>query len=176
MPDDARSEILELLIASHGAALLLYARQWGDARAEDVVQKAFVRFVRQMDEIDRPIAWLYKVVRNEAITEARSETRRKRREASTAELRQEWYLRNDDDRIDGHEAAEQLRSLPLDQREIVAARIWGGLAFAEIATLTERSKSAVHRDYQAALSALRERLLMPTQPPKVESEATKGTS
>jgi len=159
MTDDARSEILERLIASHSAALLLYARQWGDARAEDVLQKAFVRFVRKMDEIDRPIAWLYKVVRNEAITAARSESRRKRREASTAELRADWFIRRDDDQIDGRMAAEQLKTLPLDQREIVAARIWGGLPFAEIAKLTGRSKSAVHRDYQTALSALKKHFI-----------------
>ena len=58
-------------------------------------------------------------------------------------------------------ATRALEGLPLAEREVVVARIWGGLSFEEIAGLTGALTSTVHRRYQAGLAALRERLGLP---------------
>ena len=50
------------------------------------------------------------------------------------------------------------KPLPADQREIIVARLWGGLSFEEIAQLAGESTSTVYRCYQRGLTALRERL------------------
>ena len=55
-------------------------------------------------------------------------------------------------------AADALRHLPIEQREAIVARLWGGLAFEEIARLSGDSLSKVYRNYQRGLVALRERL------------------
>ena len=49
-------------------------------------------------------------------------------------------------------------SLPLEQREVIVAHLWGGLTFEQIGELSGCSASTAHRQYTAGLSAIRERL------------------
>ena len=65
---DARR--LARLIDETASALVLYARQWTSA-PEDVVQEAFVKLAALTSRPDQPVAWLYRVVRNAALTAAR---------------------------------------------------------------------------------------------------------
>ena len=58
----------------------------------------------------------------------------------------------------GQAAARLLTELPLEQREVVVARIWGGLTFEDVARLVGCSLPTAHRRYQAGLAALREKL------------------
>ena len=51
-----------------------------------------------------------------------------------------------------------LDELSNEKREVVIARIWGGLTFEEIAEVAEISSSEAHRRYEAALASLRKRL------------------
>jgi RNA polymerase sigma-70 factor (ECF subfamily) len=51
--------------------------------------------------------------------------------------------------------------LPLDEREVIVAHLWGGLTFEQIAAVAGCSSSTAHRRYAAGLSALRERLHVP---------------
>lgn len=63
------------LVDAHVDALLLYARQWSHASAADVVQEAFLQLVRRVQANDPPenvVGWLYRVVRNELITQHHS--------------------------------------------------------------------------------------------------------
>ena len=55
------------LVDEHTGALVLYARQWCSA-PEDVVQEALLKLVAQTKAPDHPVAWLYRVVRNAAIS------------------------------------------------------------------------------------------------------------
>ena len=48
-----------------------------------------------------------------------------------------------------------LNRLPLEEREVIVAHVWGGMTFAEIAELVGTSTSSVHRRYQAGLQTLR---------------------
>ena len=139
------------------AALVLYARQWCDA-PEDVVQEAFLLLVRQVVAPENVVGWIYRVVRNRAINAARSSRRKSRREAAVAPRGEPWFEANPGDRLDAQAATDALRGLPMDEREVIVGRLWGGLALEEIARLTGSSTSTVHRLYQRGLNALRERL------------------
>lgn len=157
-------EVLGELVRRHGAALVLYARQWCDA-PEDVVQEAFLELVRQGSASEHVVAWLYRVVRNGAISASRSRTRRDRRERLAAG--DESWFTGGDDALDAAEATAALRRLPLELREVVIARLWSGMTFGEIGQLTATSAATAHRRYEAAIEQLRERLDPPcttTQP------------
>ena len=69
-----------------------------------------------------------------------------------------WFQASESDRLDAQEAARALAGLPIDQRETIIARLWGGLSLEQIAELTGCSTSSAHRQYQKGLAALRERL------------------
>ena len=72
-------EIIGRLIDRHARALVLYARQLCDD-PEDVVQQALMILAEQRETPREPIAWLYRVVRNEALMASRAAQRRRRRE------------------------------------------------------------------------------------------------
>jgi DNA-directed RNA polymerase specialized sigma24 family protein len=69
-----------------------------------------------------------------------------------------------DDRIDAAHAARLLDELDAETREIIIARVWGGLTFHEVARLQGCSLTTVHRRYQAGLARLYERLESPWTP------------
>ena len=153
-------ELLAKLLDEHGPPLVLYARQWCNA-PEDVVQEAFLQLIRQKKPPDRVVPWLYRVVRNRAISVSRSQSRRQRYESAAAYRAEPWFLPVEDDCLDAAAASRALEELPLELRETIVARLWGGLSFDEIAELTETSISTAHRRYQAGLAALRARLENP---------------
>jgi RNA polymerase sigma factor (sigma-70 family) len=146
---------------AHAAALLLYARQWVDAaEAEDVVQCVFLRLVAGgRVPAEEPRTWLFRCVRNEAVSAARSARRRERRHRAVGG--EAWFVPRPEDVIDAKTAEEALRTLPLQQREVVTLRIWSGLTLAEIAAVMGIAVSTLHGQYNAALTALRKRLENP---------------
>jgi RNA polymerase sigma factor (sigma-70 family) len=150
-------ELLTRLLDEHGAALVLYAQQWCDS-PEDVVQEALLQLVRQAEAPENVVGWVYRVVRNGAISAARSARRRGRREAAAAHRGEPWFNPSEAQRLDAAAATAALKQLPIEERETIVARLWGGLTLEQIAELTGTSKSTVHRWYQSGLSALRERL------------------
>jgi len=150
-------QLLTQLLDELGGALLLYARQWCDS-PEDIVQEAFLRLMRQKESPENVVGWLYRVVRNAAISASRSARRRSRRIAEVAQLGEPWFQVSHDERLDAAAATAALQQLPIEQRETVVARLWGGLSFKQIAELTGSSTSTAHRWYEAGLRALRERL------------------
>jgi RNA polymerase sigma factor (sigma-70 family) len=102
------------------------------------------------------VGWLYRVVRNEAITQSRSQSRRTRHEATAGSIRQAWFNPTDDDTLDAAAAVTALQSLPPDEREVIVLRLWSGLSFEEIAELIGKSTSTAHRWYESGLSSLRQ--------------------
>jgi RNA polymerase sigma-70 factor (ECF subfamily) len=153
------------LIDEHAAALVLYARQWC-AAPEDVVQDAFLALMRQAADPEPVLPWLFRVVRNRAISAARSERRRQRRQASGG--RDPWFFPIAERGLEAAELRDALAVLPFEQREVIVAHIWGGLTFEQIGVLSGCSTSMCYRHYAAGLAALRERmgaLPCPTKPP-----------
>lgn len=142
------------LLDQHGSALVLYARQW-PCDAEDVVQDALVSLMRQSPPPENPARWLYRVVRNGAIDASRRQAVRASHERKGGELRDAWFESNLETPLDAADAQRALAALPLELREVVVLRIWGGHTLAEIGELTGCSSSTAHRNYNAALAELR---------------------
>jgi RNA polymerase sigma factor (sigma-70 family) len=153
-------ETLARLLDNHGAALVLYARQWC-AVPEDIVQEAFVKLVGLSKRPDNPIAWLFRVVRNAAISAARTDRRRRHHEGIAAGRSPDWFVSSSADRLDAEAAGRALQGLPVEQREIIVAHLWGGLTFEQIAEIAGVPSSTANRWYLAGLTALRERLGTP---------------
>jgi len=150
-------QLVARLLDEHADALELYAGQWCSSSA-DVVQDAFVQLVRQEKLPERIVPWLYRVVRNRAISLARSEGRRRRHEKVAAQDAEMFRPAGADSHVDAADVAAALRDLVDEEREVVVAHIWGGLTFDEIAEIAGVSSSTAHRRYAAALLKLRERL------------------
>jgi RNA polymerase sigma factor (sigma-70 family) len=144
------------LLDHHAQALVLFARQWC-AQAEDVVQESFVKLAAQRVAPRQPLAWLYQVVRRGAISRRRAEERRARHE-STSQRSELWFRSDPGAGLDAESATQALQKLPLAQREIIVAHLWGGLTFADIAKLVGTSTSSAHRLYLAGLAELRHAL------------------
>ena len=157
------AQTLTELVDRHAAALALYARGWC-AAPEDVVQQALIELAGCARAPDRPVAWLFATVRRRAISRARSD--RTRRGHETAAARQ-WFERTKNQQLTAGLAGELLAELPLAEREIVIAYVWGQLTFAEIGRLVGVSTSTARRQYEAALDRLRERIDVPC--PKSET-------
>ena len=149
--------LLGELLDRHGAALVLFARQFCTS-PEDVVQEAFVQLSRQGEAPAQPVAWLYRVVRNGALSAARGEQRRRKYEAAASKRTSAWFLPAEAARLDAEMAAEALQSLPLDEREIIVAHLWGGLTFQQIGEMVGLSAATAYRRYEAGLKTLRTRL------------------
>jgi RNA polymerase sigma factor (sigma-70 family) len=153
-------EILGRLFDEHAGALVLFVRQWCDA-PDDIVQDAFVALARQRVVPDRVVPWLYRVVRNGAITVARRTRRRRRREERVASMEavpHDPCFASTDDQMDAQRASQLLADLDGESRETIVARLWGGLTFEEIAQLQGCSLSTTYRRYQIGLARLQERL------------------
>jgi RNA polymerase sigma-70 factor (ECF subfamily) len=153
-------DALGQLIDRYAPALLLYARQWC-AAPEDVVQEAFIKLTRERPPPRNAAPWLYRVVRNGAISAARSARRRCRHETVAAERHPLWFTPEETSALDAADATKALEGLPAEQREVIVAHLWGGLTFEQIAALMDCSSSTAHRWYSAGLALLRERLDVP---------------
>jgi RNA polymerase sigma-70 factor (ECF subfamily) len=145
---------------AHAARLLLYARQWLPERAdaEDAVQAGFVRFWRSRatpEAADVPL--LFTAVRTAALDLAKAGRRRTGREQRAADTAPTaWW---DGDTLAEREradlVAQAIAALPLEQREPLVLRVWGGLTFAEVARTLDENINTVAARYRSALTKLR---------------------
>jgi RNA polymerase sigma-70 factor (ECF subfamily) len=99
-----------------------------------------------------------RAVRNAAIDQARSTSRRRQREQIVARARQEEFESTPDALIDAKSAEAALKSLPPELREVVILRIWGGMGFVQIAQVMHAGVSTVHSRYVTALERMRQTL------------------
>jgi RNA polymerase sigma factor (sigma-70 family) len=148
---------LTAIVDRHAPGLTLYARQWS-AAPEDVVQEAFVRLARLAAPPEPLVPWLYRVVRNGAMTAARSQHRRQRHETRAALQQPAWFTAAEESALDAAAVAQSLQTLPEPEREVITLHLWGQLGFAEIGDVMRCSASSAHRWYQSGLERLRERL------------------
>lgn len=147
------------LFEACGPSLRLYARQWaGAATADDLVQEAFVRLATQSPVPTRPRAWLFRTVRNAAISHIRTAAARRHHEERLGESAVPWFEPDPAALVDAESAREAMAALPQDQREGIVLRIWGDLTFREIADVVGRPHATVFRQYADDLEAMRRRL------------------
>jgi len=146
----------ELWLEEHGAALLLFARQHVRSLAdtEDVLQEAFVRFWRSRHRARDRLAYLYTCVKRMAMDYRRGEQRRKRRESAVARpVDAAWF---DTDAGDRREIIERaMDGLPIQQRETLVMKMWGGATFRQIGEALGISPKAAASRYRSALAELR---------------------
>lgn len=148
------AELLSRLLDQHSAALVLYAQQLC-ASPEDVVQEAFIRLMQERPAPVNVTGWLYRVVRNGAISQSRSEGRRTKYEAAAAENRPAWFQSSNDEALDSVTIVAAMRSMPAHMREVIVLRLWSGLSFDGIGELLEKPTSTVHRWYEMGIAELR---------------------
>ena len=144
------------LLDAYGPPLVIYARQWC-LTPEDVVQDAFLKLIRVQPSPHEPVPWLYRVVRNGAIDAAKTSRRRKQRETGAARA-EKWFVESAVDGLDAKTAVAALEKLPLEQREIIAAHLWGGLTFEQIGEVAGCSASSAYRRFSVGIDALRAEL------------------
>jgi RNA polymerase sigma-70 factor (ECF subfamily) len=138
---------------------MLYARTWlGEHAAQDAVQVAFTRLLNLTAPPTDARAWLFRTVRNEAITRLRRKARRTRHGKLLSAQQPAWFESHCDDLIDARTAQDILMTLDAPQREVVVLRIWGQMSLKEIATIVGASLTTVHSRYKAALTAIKKRM------------------
>jgi len=150
---------LAQLLDLHANPLRLFAAQWSNS-PDDCVQEAFVQLAAQPTQPDKPVAWLYQVVRRRALNDLRGSKRRFNREQSVA--RKETSVNDPSNRMMIDEEQRRIQNslelLPAESRELIVLRIWSGLKWSEIGQLTGCSTSAAQRRYVAALKIMKDSL------------------
>jgi RNA polymerase sigma-70 factor (ECF subfamily) len=144
-------EELSQLIDSHWNPLVAWVGSAPDA--EDIVQQAFVALAGLSQEPDNPRAWLYRAAKNRAINAHKSSMRRAARQKLAS--KSESVTTPVSSMAETDELRSFLAQLSQEQREIVAAKIWGQLTFEEIASMQGIAKATAWRTYNAAIETLR---------------------
>jgi len=180
-PHNPSLERVARLYEQWAGALTLYARQWVDAAAAgDVVQEVFVRLIAQQHRgqpkgnpadgalpgslpgvlpgVDDPAAWLYRCVRNQAISAGRSGSRRKHRERVVGQRTPRFFSTDPASALLEDEAQLALEHLAPDLREVVVMRIWGQLTLEQVGKILGVSTTTVFNRYRSALTDLRGQL------------------
>jgi RNA polymerase sigma factor (sigma-70 family) len=144
---------------TYGTELMLYARQWSsDQQAEDIVQDAFIKLLKQRRSPANTRAWLFRVVRNDSISKVRSIQQQQKADQKILESEVVWFESRSSDLIDANAAQNILQTLPAHLREIVMLRIWGQMSLKEIAQIMDKSIPMIHKDYKKALEMIRKDL------------------
>jgi RNA polymerase sigma factor (sigma-70 family) len=144
---------------SCGAELLLYARQLTDDRyAEDMVQDAFVKLLRQRECPENVRAWLFRVIRNASMSSLRRLRIKRVFQQTLRVTTRSWFQARPEDLIDGQQVQALLETLAPDLREVVLLRIWGQMSLKEVAGIVDKPVSTVHHLFQTALETLRQQL------------------
>jgi RNA polymerase sigma-70 factor (ECF subfamily) len=155
------------LVDTHGPPLILYARQWCSV-PEDVVQDAFLKLLALRQPPRDVVPWLYRVVRNGALDALKTARRRQRRESAVARP-VHWFRESEVDGLDAETTVAALQRLPIEQREAIVARLWGGLSFEQIAEVANCSASTAGRRFSAGIDALRKELGVPCPNPSANA-------
>jgi RNA polymerase sigma-70 factor, ECF subfamily len=128
--------------------------------AEDAVQAALTRLAGQPQRLEglaRPWAYLLRMVRNEALANARRQHR-----SSTASNLADLVTQcpvDESEREESHRTVwAALRTLPPEQAEVVVLKIWEDMTFAQIGEVLDLSPHTAASRYQYAMEKLTARL------------------
>jgi RNA polymerase sigma-70 factor, ECF subfamily len=156
---EGRPEAIGAIYDRFGPALfrVAYALIGSAADAEDAVQEVFVGLIRgrsRLGKIDNLRAYLFTALRRASLRIA--ESRHRERAAPASEFLE---LAAPAARTIDMERAAQLeraiQALPVEQRELIALKIDGGLTLAEIADLLRISPNTAASRYRYALEKVR---------------------
>lgn len=161
---DARA--FEVVFDRHGgAAFSLAYRMCGTrARAEDIVQEAFLSLWRSGARYDRTRgsvrSWILNVVHRRAIDAFRREASRERLDAGDERLAErlpsaELTEREAERRDDAHRVRTALLELPTEQRQVIELAYFGGFTHSEIAEMLGLPAGTVKGRMRLGLAKLR---------------------
>lgn len=133
------------------------------AQAEDVMQNVFVRVAEKRGKIakaENMTAYIFAMARNEAMEYLR---RLPKREESMEENAAIFSVAEDppDDLLtveDAKEISTAVRSLPLEQREIIMLKIFHDMTFEEISTSLKISHNTAASRYRYGMEKLKKSL------------------
>ena len=156
---DGYESAFEEIFRRYGAALRSYAASIVTVqRADDVTQEAFTKAYLALKGTDKEIhlrPWLYRIVRNTALTDIRDEPR----PAVELDEARASGMSPDELAVQSEEIGrllDGLRELPEPQRAAIVMRELEGLSHEQIATSLGLSGGAVRQSIYRARRALRE--------------------
>lgn len=124
---------------------------------EDLLQDTFLALAKLSSPPEFPKAWLWRTLRNLALNRKRQWFRRQKREMVKG--RPESQPWDPVEEIGQEENLDRLREclgrLPWQDRELLAAILWGNLSFAEAAQVLGGSPSALHRKFHQIVDRLK---------------------
>jgi RNA polymerase sigma-70 factor (ECF subfamily) len=134
--------------------------------AEDATQQVFMSMMEAMDRFELRTApvrgWLFRIVRNHAISHARRAGRVRVEEPTAVDRRREVAEDGASpevlDWLTDTDVVVLVERLPLAQRQVLLLRYMLDLSFQEVAEVLYRSPEAIRQLHQRALSSLRARL------------------
>ena len=163
---DGHARAFEVVFDRHSvAAFSLAYRMCGQrARAEDIVQEAFLSLWRSGARYDRVRgsvrSWILSTVHNRAVDVIRRDVvkagrdlgdqQRAERVPSGERIEQEVERRDD-----AHRVRAALRELPTDQRQVIELAYFGGFTHTQIAEILELPAGTVTGRMRLGLSKLR---------------------
>ena len=149
----------EAWLVQHAPALLLFARQQTrcESDAQDLVQDAVIECWRRQPQGGIPqLGLVFATIRHRAIDLARSNTRRTHRElAANLDLAQCWFDSDVEDRERTRLIEDAMRQISELYREVITLKVWGGLTFAEIASVLDIPQNTAASRYRYGLAELR---------------------
>jgi RNA polymerase sigma-70 factor (ECF subfamily) len=172
--DELKSRWVREVLEKYESALLAWAeRLLRDPHgAQDLVQEAFLRLLREERGSVRLPAWLYTVVRRLALDRLRRAKVMERADSPVIETRasESGPAGEAEVRDEAEMALRALSALPEKQHEALRLRLQGGLSYREIAEVLETTADHVGVLLHEGLKTVRRRLGIPPVAPK---EATR---
>lgn len=155
---DAFAQLYDRYSAALFGVILKVVKE--EARAEEVLQDAFVKIWKNIHSYDsakgRPFTWMLNIARNTAIDVVR--TAEYRTSASVQGLDKHVYLAGSDEARQGLEhigVDRVLQGMPAEHRELIDMAYYQGYTQQEIAERTGLALGTVKSRTRAALSYLR---------------------
>jgi RNA polymerase sigma-70 factor (ECF subfamily) len=131
---------------------LLNAILGSSADAEDALQEVFVRLATARNpKIQDLRAYLFVAARHQAL----GMLRRRKRETPLDEAAWENVAGEDEPEAGHSQWTALLVRLPVEQREVIALKIWEQMTFAEIAEVVKASPNTVMSRYRYGIEKLR---------------------
>jgi RNA polymerase sigma-70 factor (ECF subfamily) len=125
--------------------------------AEDAVQQVFSRLLSAKDTrpLMMPDRYLRRAIRNECLTLLRRGDVRQAERTGDRPLLEPAGTVEAIDHVERLSLEAALRELPVDQREVIALKVYEGLTFKEIAELTDVPLNTVASRYRYAIDKMR---------------------
>jgi len=127
---------------------------------EDITSQVFIKALENIKKFKLTngnfSAWLYRIARNTIIDYWRT----KKEHANVDDF---WSLSSDEnidgqtaDKYDLEQIKKYMQGFSAEQREILVMRIWDGLSYAEIATISGKKEGAVKMSVKRSLTKIQQ--------------------